>query len=136
MPIGAAAARRDRADRRKVTCNPIHLPRHDRTGSAYEIHMGAQRPCPDTRRKLLADLTDGTSDGCCVAGNCRAVASGTHPLEIADNPFSSIACCGSFAAPALPTESVDVRTYKEQQSTTCWRPLCAGIPTWSSFIES
>ena len=86
------------------------LPGDDRTGSAYEIHMGRTAPLPGHATESLADLTDGTSDGC-VAGNCM----GTYLHGIADNPLFIDRLLRPFADRLPRTESVDARTYKEQQ---------------------
>ena len=86
------------------------LPGDDRTGSAYEIHMGRTAPLPGHAAEPLADLTDGTSDGC-VAGNCM----GTYLHGIADNPLFIDRLLRPFADRLPRTESVDARTYKEQQ---------------------
>ena len=86
------------------------LPGDDRTGSAYEIHMGRTAPLPGHPAEPLARLADGTGDGC-VSGNCL----GTYLHGIADNfPFID-RLLRPFADRLPRTEAVDARTCKEQQ---------------------
>ena len=86
------------------------LPGDDRTGSAYEIHMGRTAPLPGHPAEPLARLADGTSDGC-VAGNCL----GTYLHGIADNPLFIDRLLRPFAARLPRTELPDARAYKDRQ---------------------
>lgn len=86
------------------------LPGDDRTGSAYEIHMGRTAPLPGHAAEPLARLADGTSDGC-VAGNCL----GTYLHGIADNPLFIDRLLRPFAARLPRTELPDARAYKDRQ---------------------
>ena len=86
------------------------LPGDDRTGSAYEIHMGRTAPLPGHPAEPLARLADGTGDGC-VAENCL----GTYLHGIADNSPFIDRLLRPFADRLPRTEAVDARTCKEQQ---------------------
>ena len=86
------------------------LPGDDRTGSAYEIHMGRTAPLPGHPAEPLARLADGTSDGC-VAGTCL----GTYLHGIADNSLFIDRLLRPFAARLPRTELPDARAYKDRQ---------------------
>ena len=86
------------------------LPGDDRTGSAYEIHMGRTAPLPGHPAEPLTRLADGTGDGC-VAGNCL----GTYLHGLADNSPFIDRLLRPFADRLPRTEAVDARTCKEQQ---------------------
>lgn len=86
------------------------LPGDDRTGSAYEIHMGRTALLPGHPAEPLACLADGTSDGC-VAGNCL----GTYLHGIADNALFIERLLRPFADRLPRTEFPDTHAYKERQ---------------------